>query len=665
MRAESVETVNHRRRSGRADAQPHAQGRARDHVVLERARIAERWRSERWDGLRFQFPNWSVHFPDFPFPHADPEGFATSGEIVDFLAAYADFITAPVRCGVTVTALRRRDGGAGFVLETSDGPIGADNVVVATGPYQVPIVPTLLPDDAGLYQVHASRYRGAGSAPGRSRAGRGLGDFRRPDRGGTHARRPPRLPLGRPTPPHAAPISRTRPDMVADSNGAGSNPGREARAGQDPAPDHRGIRRSHDRFPGLRGAGNCLLGRLESMSAGTLHFASDLADSLRSGDVAYTAFLDLVDGFVARQGLDVPEEADARTLRADPACVVSPVRSSGSRRRRHRLRDLARRAMAATSAGSIFRSFDGRGEPLHREGIADVPGLYFLGLQWLSRMNSSFLVGVAEDAARLADHIAARSSEKELIIFLPARSAGRCCRLSRAKRGISATEGSWATGSMWPMTPPPFGASPRLRQGGTDRRWPRWVNGRFSDDRPDQCCDAVLCGELAALPAGPGAEADRSGDFHERPRPLGGGGPDGLRAGGTWASPSSDVRKLVDRSRRCSGTWPSSRSVTRASARERAPLVLIGGVQLTMLYVAWREGERFSLLSWLGLGLALIGVIYLALPGVSAPDPLGSVLMDISAAPPLDYSRCWPGAAAIPSRSMPATCCGACRRWRR
>ena len=84
--------------------------------MLERARIAERWRSERWDGLRFQFPNWSVQLPDFPFPHADPEGFATSGEIVDFLAAYADFIAAPVRCGVTVTALRRRDGGAGFVV---------------------------------------------------------------------------------------------------------------------------------------------------------------------------------------------------------------------------------------------------------------------------------------------------------------------------------------------------------------------------------------------------------------------------------------------------------------------------------------------------------------------------------------------------------------------
>ena len=129
------------------------------HLVLERGRIAERWRTERWDGLRFQFPNWSVQLPDFPFPHTDPDGFATSAEIVDFLSAYADFIAAPMRCGVTVTALLRRPGTSGFLAETSDGPIEAGNVVVATGPYQRPIVPALLPEDAGLFQVHASRYR--------------------------------------------------------------------------------------------------------------------------------------------------------------------------------------------------------------------------------------------------------------------------------------------------------------------------------------------------------------------------------------------------------------------------------------------------------------------------------------------------------------------------
>jgi len=75
------------------------------HLVLERHRIAERWRTERWDGLRFQFPNWPVSLPEFSFPHTDPDGFATTGEIVDFITAYAAFVAPPI-------PLRRRGNAA-------------------------------------------------------------------------------------------------------------------------------------------------------------------------------------------------------------------------------------------------------------------------------------------------------------------------------------------------------------------------------------------------------------------------------------------------------------------------------------------------------------------------------------------------------------------------
>src|SRR5580704_6184490 len=134
----------------------HLKRRGLSHLVLERGRIGERWRSERWDGLKFQFPNWSVRLPDFPFPHDDPDGFADLGAIVDFIDAYADFVAPPIRCGVEVTRLSRND--AGFVAETSDGAISATNVVVATGPYQRPILPTLLRDEPELFQVHAVSY---------------------------------------------------------------------------------------------------------------------------------------------------------------------------------------------------------------------------------------------------------------------------------------------------------------------------------------------------------------------------------------------------------------------------------------------------------------------------------------------------------------------------
>ncbi len=391
----------------------HMLGRkGRPHVVLERARIAERWRSERWDGLRFQFPNWSIRLPDFPFPHADPEGFATSGEIVDFLTAYADFVAAPIRCGVTVTALRRCAGDAGFVVETSQGPIHADNVVAATGPYQVPVIPPLLPQDAGLLQIHASRYRAPAQLPdgavlvvGSGASGAQIAEeLLRAGRRvflsvGRH-RRLPRRYRGRDLTEWLAAMGLDRTPV-------------EKRGPDRTLPLITGAYGGHTiDFRDFAAQGAVLLGRLQAMSGGRLHFAADLADSLRSGDAAYQGFLDLVDGFVAREGLDVPPEPGARLLPRDPRCVLDPIREL---------------ALDKSGFGSVIWStgyacdfgwidlpvLDEHGEPRHRDGITDVPGLYFLGLQWLSRMNSSFLVGVAEDAARLADHIAARSLAPE------------------------------------------------------------------------------------------------------------------------------------------------------------------------------------------------------------------------------------------------------------
>ena len=139
--------------------------RGRPHLVLERNRVAERWRSERWDGLHFQFPNWSVRLPDFPFVTNDPDGFATKQDILRYIEAYADFVKAPLRSGVAVTRLCRGPDGKSFIAETSEGPIESDNVVVATGPYQRPKLPDLLRDRNDLFQVHAASYTNPDQLP--------------------------------------------------------------------------------------------------------------------------------------------------------------------------------------------------------------------------------------------------------------------------------------------------------------------------------------------------------------------------------------------------------------------------------------------------------------------------------------------------------------------
>src|SRR5262252_8015561 len=84
------------------------------HIVLERHRIAERWRSERWDSLVANGPAWHDRFPGLEFPDLDPDAFASKEQVADYFAAYAEKIAAPIRCGVEVTSVQRNQGRAGF-----------------------------------------------------------------------------------------------------------------------------------------------------------------------------------------------------------------------------------------------------------------------------------------------------------------------------------------------------------------------------------------------------------------------------------------------------------------------------------------------------------------------------------------------------------------------
>jgi putative flavoprotein involved in K+ transport len=375
------------------------------HLVLERNRIAERWRSERWDGLKFQFPNWSIHLPDFPFPHSDPDAFATSAEMVDFITAYAAFIEAPVHCGVEVTRLRL-GGSPGFVAETANGTIEARNVIVATGPYQRALMPDLLGEHP-VFQVHASRYQNPEALPSGAVLVAGAGasgaqiaeELHRAGRRvflsvGQHTRMPRRyrghdltwwfgaLGLFHMTPEQRGPI-RVNPSITGAYGGHTID------------------------FRRFAADGITLLGRIQAARDGVLDIAPGLAESLANGDAYYATFIDMLDAHVEQRGLNLPDDSAARAVLADPACVTAPLQ---------RL-DLGKERIGAviwaTGYGVDFGwidipVLDARGEPIHRCGITAVPGLYFLGLQWLSRMKSAFLSGVGDDAAVLADHIAAR-----------------------------------------------------------------------------------------------------------------------------------------------------------------------------------------------------------------------------------------------------------------
>ena len=395
------------------------------HLVLERARIAERWRTERWDGLRFQFPNWSVKLPDFPFPHADPDGFATSEEIVDFLAAYAEFIAVPIRCGVAVTRLSRRPGASGFIAETADGAIESANVVVATGPYQRALVPALLPAALDLFQVHASTYRAPDQLPpgavlvvGSGASGAQIAEElhragRRVYLSVGHHRRMPRRYRGR--------------DLIWWISTLGLDQTPVERRGPDKAlPLITGAYGGHTiDFRAFSAQGITLLGRLVAAENGIVEIAPDLAASLAAGDRSYAGFLDMVDGYIAQHGLDMPQDPDARATLPDPPCLVQPLR-------RLDLREADISAVIwSTGYGCDFSwidvpVLDARGEPVHSDGVTAVRGLYFIGLQWLA--SSRF--------GKPTRHIRRTPSAP------PAGHAGSCGRARTARIGCASNAGA-------------------------------------------------------------------------------------------------------------------------------------------------------------------------------------------------------------------------------
>jgi putative flavoprotein involved in K+ transport len=115
--------------------------RGREHIVLERQRVAERWRTERWDSLRFQLPNSWLELPGKSYAGSDPDGFVHHSDVLRFIVEYAAEIAAPVRTGVGVTNLSRDESNGEYALETTDGQIQARHVVIATGPFQRPLIP--------------------------------------------------------------------------------------------------------------------------------------------------------------------------------------------------------------------------------------------------------------------------------------------------------------------------------------------------------------------------------------------------------------------------------------------------------------------------------------------------------------------------------------------
>jgi putative flavoprotein involved in K+ transport len=373
-----------------------------EHVVLERGRVGETWR-RRWDSFCLVTPNWTVQLPEHPYDGDDPDGFMLRDEVVAYLERYAAACAAPVREGVAVTSLRRGADG-GFELETSDGPLRATTVVVATGAYQRPHRPGAATLPASVQQLDDDGYRnpaelapGAVLIVGSGQSGCQIAEELK------EAGRDVYLACGR------APWA---PRRIGDHDllwwaletgfldGAASDLADPAARlfGNILATGRGGGHDLHLRTLQLLGV--TLLGHFLGADGHVARFAPDLGDSVAWGDQRHAEFMGLVRRLAAGRGMREPDIPSPEPLRDDAPGELD-------------LRQLG----AVVFAGG-FRpdyaswvdcpgAFDDMGFPIHHEGAsAAAEGLYFLGTHFLRKRKSSLLVGVGEDAAIVARRIA-------------------------------------------------------------------------------------------------------------------------------------------------------------------------------------------------------------------------------------------------------------------
>lgn len=373
------------------------------HLVLERDRIAERWRTQRWDSLVANGPAWHDRFPGLEFTGFDKDSFVNKDAIADYFEKYADKFNAPVHTGVEVTQVTPKHGAPGFIVETSEGTIEAQRVVSATGAFQLPSVPAIVAEEE-IQQLHSSEYMNPQQLPDGAVLVVGAGSSgvqiaKELNQSGKEVY----LSVG----PHDRPPRSYRGKdfvwwlgVLGKWDEAAMKPGMEhvtiAVSGADGG-------KTID-FKELAHEGITLLGRTESCSNGILSFASDLNTNVEQGDKNYLAVLDEADAYIERNGLDFPQEPEARKVFDQPECMVNPILTL----------DLKRNGITSIIWATGFNVdyswlkcdvLDDRGYPVHQRGIAPVRGIYFLGLPWLSRRGSTFIWGVWHDAKYIAGHI--------------------------------------------------------------------------------------------------------------------------------------------------------------------------------------------------------------------------------------------------------------------
>jgi putative flavoprotein involved in K+ transport len=383
----------------------HLKQSGREHVILDRGTIGDTWR-RRWDSFCLVTPNWLCQLPGFPYDGDDPDGFMVRDDIVSYVERFAASFGPPCRGGVEVRSLRVSRNGGRFTLDTSEGTLNAENVVVATGPFQRPDFPGWtgkVADD--IEQIHTADYHNTAEPPdggvlvvGSGQSGAQIAEDLHADGREVH------LCVGGSGHTVRQYRGRDLVDWMWDS-GMIDVPIHQHPEGPAirfrPMPLNSGRDGGHSiNLRKLALDGIKLHGRALDADGHAIYLASDLAKNLDAADAFFDQVRRRIDTYIERAGIEAPA-ADIEPVDWRPELEGPSL-------------DLKQAGITSVIFGTGYRFeydwidlpvFDDNGYPRYDRGVTDIPGLYFVGLHWLYTLGSGTFGHVGRDAEYIVDHI--------------------------------------------------------------------------------------------------------------------------------------------------------------------------------------------------------------------------------------------------------------------